>query len=134
MMLDLDDFKHVNDTYGHPTGDALLRHVGEALRHEFRSFDQVARYGGDEFVVILPHVRGPRADAAAERAVQLLREIRIAREDGNHDGITVSAGIAEWIDPEGAGELLERADTALRRSKAEGKNGVWRATAPLAHP
>ena len=58
-ILDLDDFKRVNDTYGHPTGDALLRHVAEALRAEYRSFDQVARYGGDEFVVILPNVQGP---------------------------------------------------------------------------
>jgi diguanylate cyclase (GGDEF)-like protein len=130
MILDLDDFKRVNDTYGHPTGDALLRHVGDALRNEFRSFDQVARYGGDEFVVILPNVHGARADTAATRAVRLLREIHIARDDGGHEGITVSAGIAEWVGPEGAGDLLERADTALRASKADGKDGVARAPAP----
>jgi diguanylate cyclase (GGDEF)-like protein len=131
MILDLDDFKRVNDTYGHPTGDALLRHVGEALRNEFRSFDQVARYGGDEFVVILPHVRGALADAAAARAVRLLREIHIARDDGAHEGITVSAGIAEWAEPESGGDLLERADTALRASKADGKDGVSRAPAAV---
>ena len=61
MILDLDDFKRVNDTYGHPTGDALLRHVGDALRAEYRSFDQVARYGGDEFWSSSPTsaARGP---------------------------------------------------------------------------
>jgi diguanylate cyclase (GGDEF)-like protein len=130
-ILDLDDFKRVNDTYGHPTGDALLRHVAEALRAEYRSFDQVARYGGDEFVVILPNVRGPRADIAAARGLRALREIHIARPDGGHDGITVSCGVAEWVEPEGPAELLERADQALRGSKAAGKDGLVRAPTPM---
>jgi diguanylate cyclase (GGDEF)-like protein len=129
-ILDLDDFKRVNDTYGHPTGDALLRHVADALRGEYRSFDQVARYGGDEFVVILPNVRGPRADIAAARALRVLREIHIARPDGGHEGITVSCGVAEWVEPEGPAELLERADKALRGSKAAGKDGLVRAPSP----
>jgi diguanylate cyclase (GGDEF)-like protein len=129
-ILDLDDFKRVNDTYGHPTGDALLRHVGDALRAEYRSFDQVARYGGDEFVVILPNVQGARADVAAARALRVLREIHIARPDGTHEGITVSCGVAEWVDPEGPVELLERADQALRGSKAAGKDGLLRAPTP----
>jgi diguanylate cyclase (GGDEF)-like protein len=129
-ILDLDDFKRVNDTYGHPTGDALLRHVAEALRGEYRSFDQVARYGGDEFVVILPNVRGPRADIAAARALRVLREIHLARPDGGHEQITVSCGVAEWVAPEGPAELLERADRALRESKAAGKDGMARAPMP----
>jgi diguanylate cyclase (GGDEF)-like protein len=129
-IMDLDNFKRVNDVYGHPTGDALLHHVAEALRAEYRSFDQVARYGGDEFVVILPNVRGPRADIAASRALRVLREIRIARPDGGHEGITVSCGVAEWVEPEGPAELLERADQALRGSKAAGKDGVVRAPTP----
>jgi diguanylate cyclase (GGDEF)-like protein len=129
-ILDLDNFKRVNDTYGHPTGDALLRHVAEALRAEYRSFDQVARYGGDEFVVILPNVRGPRADIAASRALRVLREIHIARPEGGHEGITVSCGVAEWVEPEGPAELLERADRALRGSKAAGKDGLVRAPTP----
>lgn len=127
VILDLDDFKRVNDTYGHPTGDELLRHVAEALRGEYRSFDQIARYGGDEFVVILPNVRGPRADIAASRAVRVLREIGIELPDGGHDGLTVSCGVAEWREPEGPTELLERADRALRRTKADGKDGLARA-------
>jgi diguanylate cyclase (GGDEF)-like protein len=130
-ILDLDDFKRVNDTYGHPTGDALLRHVAEALRKEYRSFDQVARYGGDEFVVILPNVRGPRADMAASRALRVLREIHIARPDGGQEGITVSCGVAEWVAPESPAELLERADQALRGSKAAGKDGLVKAPTPV---
>ncbi|HEU4975552.1 MAG TPA: sensor domain-containing diguanylate cyclase [Baekduia sp.] len=129
-ILDLDDFKRINDTYGHPTGDALLRHVAEALQGEYRSFDQVARYGGDEFVVILPNVRGPRTDVAAGRALRVLRELQITPPDGEPDGITVSCGVAEWAEPEGPAELLERADRALRESKASGKDGLVRAPAP----
>lgn len=129
-ILDLDDFKRVNDTYGHPTGDALLCQVAEALRSEYRSFDQVARYGGDEFVVILPNVRGPRTDIAAGRALRVLREIRITRPDGVEEGITVSCGVAEWVEPEGPADLLERADKALRDSKAAGKDGLVRAPTP----
>jgi diguanylate cyclase (GGDEF)-like protein len=131
-ILDLDNFKHVNDTYGHPTGDALLRQVAESLRAEYRSFDQVARYGGDEFVVILPNVRGARADIAATRALRVLREIHIVRPDGEYEGVTVSCGIAEWVEPESPAELLERADQALRGSKAAGKDGLVRAPAPTA--
>src|SRR3954452_22538312 len=129
-IMDLDNFKRVNDVYGHPTGDVLLRHVAEALRAEYRSFDQVARSGGNDFVVILPNVRGPRADIAASRALRVLREIHVARPDGGHEGITVSCGVAEWVEPEGPAELLERADQALRGSKAAGKDGVVRAPTP----
>jgi len=129
-ILDLDDFKKVNDTHGHPTGDAVLQAVAEALRTEYRSFDQIARYGGDEFVVILPNVRGPRADIAASRALDVLREIRIEGTGVEPERITVSCGVAEWVEPEGPAELLERADRALRGSKAAGKDGLVRAPTP----
>lgn len=130
-LLDLDDFKYVNDTYGHLTGDELLRQVADALRSEYRRFDQIARYGGDEFVIILPNVSGVRADIAAARALRVLRQIGIQRENGELDEVTVSCGVADWREPEGPEELLERADRALRASKAEGKNGLVRAAHPV---
>lgn len=126
LLLDLDDFKGVNDRFGHPTGDALLHEVGETLRREFRSFDQVARYGGDEFLVIMPNVRGPRTDLAAARALRLLRGVRFERPDGVLQNITVSVGVAEWYEGETVGDLLRKASAAMRAGKAQGKDRVGR--------
>lgn len=115
MLLDLDNFKQVNDTQGHPAGDALLRQVADALRREYRTFDSVARYGGDEFLVILPNALGPRTDIAASRALRLLRGL----------GITCSVGCAQWED-ETVGDFIAKADEALRCGKAAGKDTVGR--------
>jgi diguanylate cyclase (GGDEF)-like protein len=124
LLLDLDNFKQVNDRQGHPAGDALLRHVSEVLRSEFRSFDQVARYGGDEFLVILPNASGDRGEAAARRALRLLREIRVPYGDAIVQGITVSVGCAQWEEGDTVGDLLDRADLALRAGKAAGKDTI----------
>ena len=70
LLIDLDDFKLVNDRHGHPAGDAVLRGVARALQGEFRAFDRVARYGGDEFVVILPAADLHSAALAGERALR----------------------------------------------------------------
>lgn len=126
LLIDLDDFKGVNDKYGHVTGDALLREAGEALRQEFRSFDQVARYGGDEFLVLLPNVRGPRTDLAGARALRLMRNVRFDRPDGSKQGITVSVGVAEWYEGETTLDLLRKASAAMRSGKSQGKDRVGR--------
>jgi diguanylate cyclase (GGDEF)-like protein len=122
LILDLDDFKLINDSYGHLVGDGVLRQVANALRHEFRRFDRVARYGGDEFVVILPNAEGQRAAVAGERALRRLRDIRVDVAGAEPHHLTGSIGWAAWHAPETAHDLIAKADDALRQIKTTGKD------------
>jgi diguanylate cyclase (GGDEF)-like protein len=137
LLIDLDDFKQVNDQHGHQAGDAMLRGVVQALVGEFRAFDRVARYGGDEFVVILPNAELESAAAAANRALEHLRGIPagsggvrrgILADSGIGRGVSASIGVAQWQAPMGTDELLEACDAALLRSKRQGKGRVTRAS------
>jgi diguanylate cyclase (GGDEF)-like protein len=126
LLIDLDDFKLVNDIHGHHAGDAVLRDVVDALVGEFRAFDRVARYGGDEFVVILPNADLRSAAIAAGRALERLREVPALEGER---GIPASIGVAEWHSPMTTDDLLRACDAALLRSKREGKGRVTRASA-----
>jgi diguanylate cyclase (GGDEF)-like protein len=133
LLIDLDDFKLVNDHHGHQAGDALLRGVVQALVGEFRAFDRVARYGGDEFVVILPNAGLESAAAAAQRALEHLGAISAVRRPIISDsavarGVSASIGVAQWQPPMGTDELLEACDAALLRAKRQGKGRVTRAS------
>ena len=121
VIVDLDDFKLVNDRYGHQAGDSILRQVAQALTGEFRAFDRVARYGGDEFVVILPNADLDSAVAAAGRALARMR--RVLFPDGSR-GVSASMGVAEWRAPMTEAELLEVCDAALLQGKRDGKGSV----------
>jgi diguanylate cyclase (GGDEF)-like protein len=127
LLIDLDDFKLVNDRHGHPAGNEVLRAVVHALVGEFREFDRVARYGGDEFVVILPNADLRSAAAAAARALDRLMAVPSPHDEG---GISASIGVAEWRAPMTTDDLLEASDMALLRSKREGKGRVTRASEP----
>jgi diguanylate cyclase (GGDEF)-like protein len=124
MLIDLDNFKLVNDRHGHAAGDALLREVAQALMGEFRAFDRVARYGGDEFVVILAGADLQSAAVAAERARERmlgLSSFEIA------PGVSGSIGVAQWRAGMSTDTLLDACDAALLRGKREGKGRVTRA-------
>jgi diguanylate cyclase (GGDEF)-like protein len=121
VIVDLDDFKLVNDRYGHQAGDSILRQVAQALTGEFRAFDRVARYGGDEFVVILPNADIESAVAVAGRALEHLRKVMFP--DGSR-GVSASMGVAEWQASMTEDQLLEICDAALLQGKRDGKGNV----------
>jgi diguanylate cyclase (GGDEF)-like protein len=127
IMLDLDQFKRINDTHGHATGDEALRQIGRALTNRPRRTDLVARYGGDEFVWVLPGSGADDAVEVAERLRQTVGEIAIETPEGKL-ALTISAGVSSYEPathgPVAATSLLEAADGALRDAKAGGRNRV----------
>ena len=127
LMLDIDDFKAVNDQYGHPVGDAILQRIVEEIRKEIRSdMDLLARYGGEEFTVILPETPVDEGMDVAERIRRRIDE-RLFRPPDSSDilRVTVSIGLATYpADARTKKELIEKADAALYRAKRAGKNAV----------
>ncbi len=124
LMVDIDHFKRLNDTYGHIFGDACLQQVAAVLRREVkREIDLVARYGGEEFVVLLPDTDAAGARRVGEILRQAIERIEIDH-DGKRVGLTASIGGASELPTRAsdAAALLERADEALYRAKAAGRN------------
>ena len=130
LMLDVDDFKRINDEFGHVAGDMVIRDISEIVRRSVRVFDVCTRYGGDEFAIVMPGIGGENAASIAERILQRLdtyqpqapefMRLRVTASIG----LAVSSGIA-------ARELVDRADRALLHAKGSGKNRVVRATSML---
>jgi diguanylate cyclase (GGDEF)-like protein/PAS domain S-box-containing protein len=122
MYLDIDRFKDINDAYGHATGDAMLRGVGERLQHTLRESDTVARFGGDEFVILQPIVDGP-ADAA-DLARKVVAAMQAPMQVGEiQRDVRISIGIALYPqDATGVDELMDLADKALYAAKRAGRN------------
>lgn len=121
-ILDLDHFKKVNDTYGHTAGDEVLRNVAARLRTHIRHPDTIGRYGGEEFLIVLPN---SELQAAAEQASRLCQQVRKLRIDVNDRvlSVTISIGIAQFrIGQEDWEEFLHRADEALYKAKDQGRD------------
>jgi diguanylate cyclase (GGDEF)-like protein len=123
VMLDLDDFKGVNENNGHPVGDRLLRTAAAAMLGECRSYDFCCRYGGDEFMVILPDSGIVDAVRTAER-LRAAVACSVVEHEGNRIVVHATAGVAEWQVGESAAAFLERVDQALIAGKAAGKDGI----------
>ena len=124
VMIDSDNLKQINDTHGHESGNRLLQHVVRCIREQLRGSDVMARFGGDEFIVLLPETNNKGALEMAER---IRKAVEISRFDvrSAHASITVSLGIASY--PEDGGNLdviLDKADKAMYRAKQRGRNRV----------
>ena len=121
-ILDIDHFKKVNDTYGHTTGDETLRTVAARLREHIRHPDTIGRYGGEEFLIVLPN---SEAKAATEQASRLCKDIRNTQIEANNHvlSVTISVGIAQFrIGQENWEGFLHRADEALYQAKNDGRD------------
>jgi diguanylate cyclase (GGDEF)-like protein len=129
LMIDLDHFKIVNDTYGHRAGDEVLRQFAEIIKHCIRGEDTAYRYGGDEFIVILKGASEEQAAEAAERIRNTIEETIIPLKDGRELKVTASIGFAEMNREarETIGDTIERADAALYEAKRGGRSRAVRA-------
>jgi diguanylate cyclase (GGDEF)-like protein len=124
LLLDVDHFKKVNDTYGHPTGDAVLKGIARIAQKQARETDMVARYGGEEIALVLPETDARGAQAIAERIRKVVGATTHPSDHGSVQ-VTVSIGLATWPGPgESAEAVLEAADRALYRAKQDGRNRV----------
>ena len=125
VMFDLDDFKKVNDTYGHQVGDVVLRQTAQLVRGKVRSADVVARYGGEEFVIVLPETGKENAVRAAERLRKAIENNKIRTREFGNLKITVSLGVSTYpVDARDAHGLVRAADKALYKAKGDGKNRI----------
>lgn len=123
LMLDLDHFKQINDTHGHPAGDAVLRKAAQACRESLRNVDTLGRLGGEEFAALLPETAGPRALQIAKRVCRVIAGTQVALDNKPPINVTASIGVASLSAGDtGVGTLLERADAALYEAKRAGRN------------
>jgi diguanylate cyclase (GGDEF)-like protein len=131
LMLDIDHFKRVNDSYGHPTGDRVICNLSTVCHQIAREIDVVARFGGEEFVILLTECEQLQAAKVAERIRETIAEQVIISESGERFGYTVSIGVADLAQSDVNGlTLISRVDKALYAAKQQGRNCVALADAP----
>lgn len=124
IIIDLDHFKQINDRYGHHFGDEVLRHTAKIMQHHTRDTDMLARFGGEEFVLLLPDTDLQAALEVAEKLRTILEQYTIKPDTQQSITITFSAGLAQWQPEESFDGLYKKADTALYRAKQAGRNRV----------
>ncbi|WP_438864876.1 diguanylate cyclase [Neptunicella sp.] len=121
IVFDIDHFKHINDEYGHSVGDMALKHITETAQYSLRPSDSLGRFGGDEFIVLLPDTEAEAALMVAERILQRARQVKIP----SGETLTVSIGIAQMKQDDDFDALFERADKALYQAKRTGRNCIF---------
>jgi diguanylate cyclase (GGDEF)-like protein len=114
-LVDIDGFKQINDKFGHAEGDRALRAVARAIQHTLRAYDTVGRFGGDEFLVILPN-------SSAPEALKVMERLRTEAAQLSAETITLSIGLTSMLSDEPHPDLLLRADRALYLAKQDGRN------------
>jgi diguanylate cyclase len=126
IMFDIDHFKKINDTYGHPLGDRVIAAVSQSIRECVGQAGVAARYGGEEFAVLLPELPISVAEALADNIRKRIEMGRIRRRQGEEPigGVTISAGVSAWHRDDDLAMVVERADRALYASKKAGRNRV----------
>jgi diguanylate cyclase (GGDEF)-like protein len=124
VMLDIDDFKKINDTFGHYAGDAILRNIAEIIKQSIRSIDTPIRYGGEEFLLILPNTNKENAYKTAERIRKAVENMNIDFE-GNKIKCTISGGVSSISDkPKSINYMVCMSDDRLYKAKQAGKNQI----------
>lgn len=132
LMVDVDHFKRLNDQHGHAVGDRALQHLAAVMASQLRDVDHLARWGGEEFLVILPATAGGDAQQLAQRLCERVRAVPLVHE-GQALALTASVGVAAWQGREDSvPALLRRADAALYRAKHAGRDGVQADPLPAA--
>lgn len=127
IIFDLDHFKQINDQFGHPTGDLVLKQVGTIVRRSIRDADTAARYGGEEFAVVLPETDLEGALLMGERLRQKIESMQFHSHDDTRFSVTISAGVATWntaLNANSKDGLISVADKALYKAKNQGRNRV----------
>lgn len=124
LMIDVDHFKTINDTYGHDVGDTVLKGIANTIQKQIRTVDTVARYGGDEFVLLLTQQKKEEAEKVAVRMIKRLRQQTVEGMDKKGEKVTVSIGIASVPDPDlkNKEQVVQCADYALYKAKKKGRD------------